>query len=113
MKLKTTAKEVKNKYPTVVSVGYCGLGAMLNYTDPQAYTCGVYGWNADVYDLGLGIALSTGYRPFGKAVPHDIVKTYEDEAERILNEKLSYREQKAALDDLKNGFAHQILREVA
>lgn len=65
MKFKTTKKAVMEGYNAVISVGYCGFQNLLFRRDPVAYTAGIYGWNADIYDLGGGVALVTGYRPFG------------------------------------------------
>jgi hypothetical protein len=61
MKYKTTAKELKEGYHTIISVGYCELQFLLKYENPVAYSKGVYGWNFDVYDFE-GVAIVTGYR---------------------------------------------------
>ena len=47
--------------------GYCDLQEELSILEPNAYTCGVYGWNADLYELPYNFVIVTGYRPFGKA----------------------------------------------
>lgn len=39
------------------------LSSFLPY--PYYYTCGVYGWNADVYVLDYNTVIVSGYRPFG------------------------------------------------
>lgn len=64
MKHKTTEKAIEQNYYKIIKVGYCNLQYLLQYEEPVAYTSGVYGWNADVYDFG-NIAIVTGYRPFG------------------------------------------------
>lgn len=61
MKFKTTAKEIKNGYYYVIPAGYCALQSLLSYKSPVAYSCGVYGWNFDLYDID-GVAIVTGYR---------------------------------------------------
>lgn len=61
MKYKTTRKAVVADSPRLVSVGYCDLSALLRYHSPVAYTCGVYGWNFDVYEV-YGLTICTGYR---------------------------------------------------
>jgi hypothetical protein len=61
MKYKTTAKALREGYYTIISVGYCDLQGLLSHISPIAYSCGVYGWNFDVYDID-GIAIATGYR---------------------------------------------------
>lgn len=88
MKFRTTEKEIKTSFAKgcVIRVGYCQLNSLLKYEDPIAYTCGVYGWNCDIFQIG-GVALSYGYRPFGKSVPYVLVKEYEKKAERLLADK--------------------------
>lgn len=61
MKFKTTAKALRQEGGPIVSAGYCDLAHLLKYHDPVAYTCGVYGWNFDVYFVN-GLTICTGYR---------------------------------------------------
>ena len=68
MKIQTTKKAIKNNYGKIVRVPYCDLTYLLSFKDAFAYTAGIYGWNADIYDLE-GIALVTGYRTFGDISP--------------------------------------------
>lgn len=72
MKYKATKKAVTAGYAHIVYTGYCGLQEALGGIEPTAYTTGVYGWNADVYDFGP-YAIVTGYSPFGDIrMPEDI-----------------------------------------
>lgn len=81
MKFKTTKRDVMNGFARVISVGYCDMQDLLRYKNPVAYTCGVYGWNADIYDMGAGTAIVTGYRPFGNVkMDYSIVREYEKTA---------------------------------
>ena len=84
MKYKTTTKAVKEGYYHIIPVGYCELQSLLKYKRPNAYTCGVYGWNYDVYDIG-GRAIVTGYRGMPsknvKNVSYTIAKKYEQLSE--------------------------------
>ena len=82
MKHKTTQKAVKGNFSKVFAVSYCGLSDLLRFEESRAYTCGVYGWNADIYDFG-GVAIVTGYRPFGQDIPATIVRKYEEQARAI------------------------------
>lgn len=66
MKYKAKQNEV-NRNCRCLSVGYCDLQNELSILEPNAYTCGVYGWNADLYYLPYNFTIVTGYRPFGKA----------------------------------------------
>ena len=113
MKFKATQKAVKNFYRNVIRVGYCGLQYLLYYQNPIAYTCGVYGWNADVYEIGGGLAICTGYRPLGNiTVDYDIVRKYDDMAREIVYNRDTYEKQKEQLNILLNNFINEIMKEV-
>ena len=60
MKYKTTTKAVKNGCINVKYAGYCKLQHLLKNHEPNAYTCGIYGWNFDVYEV-YGVTICTGY----------------------------------------------------
>lgn len=78
MKYKTTTKAVKNGCTNVRSAGYCELQSLLKNHEPTAYTCGIYGWNFDVYEV-YGVTICTGYR--GMPGEHlQGVKEYEQKA---------------------------------
>lgn len=90
-KVETTKRSVTRRYSTCIQVGYCGLQDLLSMEKPQAYTHGVYGWNADVYDMSIvgmgGVAIVMGYRPFGKCdPPYDLVREYEEKAWQVVRE---------------------------
>lgn len=83
MKFKTTAKEVKEGYYTIIAVGDCELQFLLSYERAVAYCAGTYGWNFDVYDID-GVAICTGYRGMPSKhskVSYDLVKEYEAKAQ--------------------------------
>ena len=80
MKFKTTKKAINANYSTIICVGYCSLQHLLNCQDAAAYTVRAEGWGCDIYTFG-GIAISTGYAPFGNIRPkYEIIKKYDDEA---------------------------------
>ena len=92
MKYKTTRKAVVNNLPNVKSAGYSDLSTLLNFHSPTAYTCGVYGWNFDVYELP-GLTICTGYRN----MPGDQVidgRRYERKAREIMEDNAIPREKK-------------------
>ena len=65
-KTRVTAKWVRQSFTTIYSASYatfCDLAASLPV--PSYYTCGVYGWNADVFVLDMDTVVVAGYRPFG------------------------------------------------
>lgn len=83
MKYKTTAKELKEGYHKIISVGYCGLQSLLSYKSPVAYSKGIYGWNFDVYDID-GVAIATGYRGMpskNTKCNYELIREYEKKSE--------------------------------
>nr|DAX35645.1 MAG TPA: hypothetical protein [Bacteriophage sp.] len=87
MKYKTTKKATQSNYRNIIKIGYADLQFLLKFTEPTAYTHGVYGWNADVYDFG-NIAIVTGYRPFGNISPdYKIVDKYNELGKEIYEEE--------------------------
>ena len=86
MKFKTTKRAVKEGYHRILSVGYCALQSLLSHESPVAYTAGVYGWNADVYEIFPNTAIVTGYRPCAckrMKDDYDVVKEYEEKARSL------------------------------
>jgi hypothetical protein len=67
MKMKTTKKYVQHFFGrNIIPIGYCHAQFLLRGREPMWYTTSrVYGWLADVYNLGDGLAIATGYAPFG------------------------------------------------
>ena len=65
MKTQITKKAIMSAYRNVIKVGYCDLQNALKCRDPNFYTAGIYGWNADVYVIDCDTVIVTGYRPFG------------------------------------------------
>lgn len=109
-KMKSTKKAIVESYNNVVCVGYCDLQNLLHCQLPSFYTCGVYGWNADVYDFG-STAICTGYRPFGNAsAPYGLIAYYEKLAEPIAhNYRSPWAERKQKLDELIRQFIDEVL----
>ena len=114
MKFKTTQKAVKEGYGNIIKTGYCNLQYLLYYQKPVAYTAGVYGWNADIYDIGCGVAICTGYRPFGNVeVDCELLREYNKKAEKIVLSWNEYKhnEKLKILDELLNEFIEKVLGE--
>ena len=86
MSFKTTRKSIVNSTASkdLLSVGYCGLDALLKNHSPIAYTCGVYGWNFDVYNV-YGKTICTGYRGMPGRRANN-TSEYEKRAEAIRND---------------------------
>lgn len=61
-KYKTTDKEQRENNTLIIAFGYCEIQNLERYINPNAYTCGIYGWRADFYEFS-GFTISTGYAP--------------------------------------------------
>lgn len=110
MKFKTTQKEIRANFNKIICIPYCGLQTLLNYESPVAYTVRREGWGADIYDIGGGVAIVTGYAPFGNVRPScDICRKYEKQAEKIrYNYTLSYDRQRDMLKSLAKKFVKEV-----
>lgn len=106
MKIKVTKKEIVSNYNNVICIGYCALQSLLNYENARFYTCGVYGWNLDIYEINNNTVIVTGYRPFGNIkVDYDTQRKYEAEAQRIdYDHTIKYEARKEAIKNLLNEF---------
>ena len=112
MKFRTTQKAIRANYNKIICVPYCGLQNLLNYENPVAYTVRREGWAADIYDMGGGVAIVTGYAPFGNVRPdYDICHKYENQAEKIrYNYSLAWTEQREQLRQLARAFIAEVTR---
>lgn len=71
----------------VIKISYCGAWYLLKDLQPVGYTAGVYGWNADVYDVP-GAWIVTGYRFYGirgKYADSDFLDFCEKVAKNLMN----------------------------
>lgn len=107
MKFKTTRKAIVNGSARLVCAGYCDLSHLLSRHNPIAYTCGVYGWNFDVYEV-YGLTICTGYRGMPGRRANNIGE-YEKRARRILDwdNKIPYEEKCEQLEQLVKEFCEQ------
>ena len=102
MKLKTTNKEIKSNFSKIVKIGYCDAQYLLSYKNPFAYTCGIYGWYADFYQIGNS-CISTGYRAIGEKVDYELLKQLEKQAQAIcLDYSLNDETKEKQIDELLN-----------
>lgn len=110
MKVQTTKKAVKNNYSKIIRIGYCDMQTLLSLEEPFAYTAGVYGWNANIYDLN-GIALVTVYRTFGEISPSwELIEKYEQKAKEVIDLIYNYEERKEALKTLIDSFLEEVIK---
>ena len=82
MKLKVSQKQILNN-KVIMKVPYCTLQHLLDDIAPYAYSCGVYGWNCDYYDVGHEVTISTGYRNVGKSMPYKILNNYNKQSQEL------------------------------
>ena len=105
MKYKTTAKAIREGAMNPRCAGYCDLSFLLTNHSPVAYTCGVYGWNFDVYEV-CGLTIWTGYRGMrGKRL--EGIADAERKAMDILaweNKDMTYEEKREAVENLLHDF---------
>lgn len=103
MKYKTTAKAIREGACNPRSAGYCDLQYLLNNHSPNAYTCGTYGWNFDVYEV-YGVTICTGY--CGMVGPRcEGISEYEKKAKDIFHdEKMIYEEASKKIENLLHEF---------
>jgi hypothetical protein len=109
MKFQTTRKAIKAIYGTILEVGYCDLCHLLRYRDADAYTCGVYGWNADIYIFDK-ITIVTGYRPFGNYSNYDLVREYDEKAYKIARDykNIDWETRKNDVNKLLDEFVNKV-----
>lgn len=112
MKFKTTQKAIRANYNKIICVPYCGLQNLLNYESPVAYMVRREGWAADIYDMGGGVAIVTGYAPFGNIRPsYELRERYETDAEKIrCNYSFAWEEQRKQLEQLTRAFIEEVTR---
>lgn len=87
-KANVTRKWVNNNFKCC-SVDYCELQNLLYFQNPSFYTCGVYGWNFDVYTFG-NYAITTGYRSMIDDVRkdyYDLIREYDSKARKLLDDR--------------------------
>ena len=109
MKFKTTRKNMKENYSTIIKVGYCNIAYLLQYEAPIAYSAGQGGWACDYYDID-GVLISTGYDPIGNVAPaYDVCHRYNVKAENIvLTRGMDWNDKK----DIVRGYLREFIREI-
>lgn len=106
MKYKTTRKSVVENSTNIIAVGYCGADHLLRGIEPRAYTCGMYGWNFDVYEVH-GLTICTGYRGMpGRNAKN--LDEYERKAREIWEDYYRpYEDRRAEVSELLERFCAQ------
>lgn len=108
MKTRTTKKYINKTNNTVILVPYCAMQEALIFECREAYTSGVYGWNADIYRVNADTVIVTGYRPFGNVKPSlELCNEYNEKVGKIFDNAASMS-RKEAIEK-----AHALLCEFA
>ena len=114
MKFRTTRKAIAEGTARndLYQCGYCDMAHLLRNHSPIAYTCGIYGWNFDVYSV-YGLTITTGYRNMcGKQIPFDILRSYEIKARDISNDwNIPYQQKSEAIEALLIEFVNTLKGE--
>jgi len=95
---------------TCYGTGYCDLQHLLHYQSPDYYTCGVYGWNMDVYTFE-DYAITTGYRGMINHIKWDSKRDreYDERARDIQNNiALSYEERRKRTNALLKEYLEKV-----
>lgn len=110
MKFRTTRKAIVNGTPTnkLFQCGYCDMAHLLNYHSPIAYTCGVYGWNFDVYIVN-GLTITTGYRNCcGKWINYELLREYENRAKAVFRNDETYGKREKLVEEILSEFCKKL-----
>jgi len=111
MAYETTAKAIRNRGGVIVNVGNGGAQTLLHNHDRRAWNSGVYGWNFDVYEV-YGITICTGYRNIPGRCFFDLLKEYEDAAQKVIRDfDIPYEERVERVENLLVSFCEVVKSE--
>lgn len=90
MKVQVSFKQVKKDSAALVAVSDSVLHLMTRmFGDANLYAAGVFGWNADLFQIPRGVVVACGYRPQGKrydsarlSMWYDVFRLCKTDAER-------------------------------
>lgn len=109
MKIKVTKKIIKEGFRNIITIGYCDLQYLLHFEDVDFFTCGLYGWNEDIYKINHSTVICTGYNPIEGIRPNrETIKKYELAAQNNIN-KLNFEDAKKQNKILLEKFIDEIL----
>lgn len=114
MKVRVTQRKIRENYRNIIAVGYCDLQYLLRYEEARYYTAGVYGWNADIYEIDSNTVIVTGYRPFSGTLNVDYTKVreYDEKASKIqFDYSKSYEKNAEKVRKLLKKFIEEVKEE--
>lgn len=110
--MKKTMKEIKKMYKNTIEIGYCELWDLLKLHNRKFYTSGIYGWNADIYEINYNTAIITGYRSFGNIKPsYKLVEKYNKQAKELIEKENDFEKLNGKLNELIEKFIKECLKE--
>lgn len=105
-----TKKVIMNAFRNVIKVGYRDMQDALKLREPNFYTAGVHGWNADIYVIDHDTVIVTGCRPFGNTeLSRNVIDTMNacaESAMRHLDHHMAKFCLANNLDELASGIEH-------
>lgn len=112
LKTKTTRKNIKESYSTIISVGYCNLQNLLACESERYYCTRAEGWACDIYIFG-DTAISTGYDSFGNIKPsYELQMKYDEAAKKIRSDySIEWEDKEKLLKNLIADFIGNCLEE--
>lgn len=108
MKKQVSQKFIRENYKNIIGVGYCELWALLRCKEPKYYTSGVYGWNADIYQVDNETVIVTGYRPFGNIKGYRLGVEVNQEATKVIRVNHDWNKIEEKLDKLIEKFVKEV-----
>ena len=114
-KTQTSFKHIKQSFTHRICIPYCSAHYLLIDLAPMYYTCGVYGWNADIYYIDFDTVIMTGYRPqsYTAFISHNIIDKYEKRAAAIYcSTKYKYDTKRKKIENLRNELINKYIQEV-
>lgn len=79
MKVQTSFREVKANCAALIALPEDGDQIIEKmFGQPFAFAAGIFGWNADFFQLPRGVVVAAGYRPQGKRYDYDRLKMWYD-----------------------------------
>lgn len=112
MKRKITMKEIRENYSNIIQVGYCELQNLLRGQEPKYYTCGIYGWNADIYEIDNKTVIVTGYRPFGNIkTNYEINNKYDEKSYKTWKLFGNYEDNSKKNSKILNNYIKELLNK--
>ena len=113
MKIQASKRSIKNGFNKIIGIGYCDAQYLLRYTEPFAYSAGLYGWQADHYNVN-GVLISTGYDSINSKntkQAYPLIHEYEKKAAEIVRGNFDYDEKVKQVNFLLNDFIKEVTKE--